>query len=365
MKCQKTGSFAARDFLFQCLLKEELMDHYIFDRFHTKLHLLQNIIHNSHNYMNIYFVDKDTFPCGRKFRDNLSEVRKCPLGQFSIPQPLGSRVKLLVNKKFHLMFSFVQFELFSPASCSGGIVLFKNGNFYCGHKAPWELIITSFREHFYINIKNTAISKIQFYYQIFDSGVYKYHLFCISFDCKGYETKCSYLKYFRESDIWDNIHIVQKLQSLGKDIMIFRLFVKRYQNLVIKLFFQQLFLQVHDEPDIYSKETVLSNRNTVLSSFQLTIVMMKENLDANIKVFQLMFFGTIINMMNLSLNNRANWHKIHLGKICPKGLLIIYCRIKVPNFVGNFIHISVDKLSYLEQENLGRDVSMEKSVCTS
>ena len=123
---------------------------YFYEKFHTNLHLLQIIIHTSHNYVNKYFVDKGTLACKREYFGELKrafkgkfEVKQIPLGQFSIPQslknintPLASKIKLLINNNFHLMFSFVQFELLGLASCSGDLVLFRKINFYCGHKAP-------------------------------------------------------------------------------------------------------------------------------------------------------------------------------------------------------------------------------------
>ena len=122
--------------------------------------------------------------------------------------------------------------------------------------------------------------------------------------------------------------------------------MKRYQNLVIRLFSRQLFLWLYDGPDIYSNEEVFSNRNLVLSSHQATIVMMKEKLDKYFKVFQFLYLGTIRNLMHLSMNTTADWHKIHLHEMCPKGWNIIHCKIKLSNPIGNFINISVDKLSY-------------------
>ena len=156
---------------------------------------------------------------GHLRRRSFDPMQRIPFGQFSIPRtfveidtPLGATLLLVVNYILHFIFTFVQFNLFGPASCTGDILVFVNRYCFCGHRGPWELIITTYRLRFYIDIRNMAFLRFKFHYQTIDFQMYDYHHLCLSFDYSGYYIKCSYLHHLTGSDVEHNLHLVHRLQ---------------------------------------------------------------------------------------------------------------------------------------------------------
>ena len=82
--------------------------------------------------------------------------------------------------------------------------------------------------------------------------------------------------------------------------------MKIYKNLVLKYASRQKFLHIYDGPNIYSNELDISNGDLILSSFQATIVMLKQNLID----FQVMYSETVRNITKLSLNDTNEFHTL-------------------------------------------------------
>ena len=310
-------------------------------------------------------VCRSEFIFGRSSKVNMS------IGTFCIPMNfiqhhthMGANIKLAVDKRFHLSFSFTLFRLHGGPVCRKDLVHLRNINLhekasylFCGYKDPWVLIYSYYAIGTHIVIKYLNISIFSFMYQTKDADLYDNFIMCLSFDCKD-PLSCMFIEtlsrknlqdpfehIFRGNPLSSNILVTYRFIRKGRQKLIYRLFVKRYQNILIH---KQTgyYAEIYDGPSIEQRKVIMKESQTVLGSFVCTAVVDKKHQKQNEDKMKLIYFGVVENMQHVAIDGQES-EVVQFPQICTEDSSVVHCKLFIPVARPTYWNISIDNIRYV------------------
>ena len=227
---------------------------------------------------------RDDMPCRRT--KNRSMTCKIQYGQFSTSESLyGKYIKikhnllLKIHKYFYFYIFIQQFHLFKPLDPSNIQDVLEIGPdnneqilpsyIFQGHLAPWEIVFPSNKMFFNISINDIIISRFSVYLQVIDSLLFDKHVACSFVASMQKHINC----FLFQSIPLSNFKITDRITRTNTRMLIFRIYVYRYQILVLQTNYLAKDLRIYDGPTINSKEIKRrKGKHIKLNSFQATIV---------------------------------------------------------------------------------------------
>ena len=322
--------------------------------------LKYSFLHKSQYEVYNYF-DKTQFRGDIPCRYTKSKYVTCKIayGQFSTSESLYKKyihinhsLLLKIHKHFYFHVFIQQFHLFKPLDPSNIQDVLEIGPenhqqilpayIFQGHLAPWEIVFSSNTMIFNIFINNVIISRFKLFLQVVDSILFDKHVACSFVVNVPKNMKCFLFKNLQLS----NFRVTDRITRSDTSILIFRIYVIRYQILVLQTNYLTKALKIYDGPTINSKEIRrIKDKYITLDSFQATIVAF-QNVAAELIKDALWYSGEAIFTRPVSLKKSDLPLNFKFSTNCFDKCDIVHYKQEFIVNTESHLSITVDQLSY-------------------
>ena len=278
-------------------------------------------------------------------------------GQFATSALIVSRytrlkhyLLLQINKHFHFHIFINHFHFFKHADAtieSDLLELHYRSRadahklptyLFQGHLAPWEIIFTHNIMSFGLSINNIMISKFKLYMEITDNRLFDKHVVCPFLATIQKKIGCGFAPYLTPFQVGDRI------KRNGIPMMSFRIYVHKYQILVLKTPYVKAYLNIFDGPTLNFQQRY--GEKIIMSSFQATIVASELKLLYRQGSGGLKYFGRYLKPTQISLNELSLSLALNVSENDFRESNTFYNQkaMKVPS--ERYLQITLASLSY-------------------
>ena len=325
--------------------------HLLFFKLNSKRSLLHKNQYEIHDYSNeINF--KAGHPCRRI---NISIICVVSFGQFSTSEFLFKQsnylkhnLQLLIMEQFHFHIFISHFHFLKPADNHkesdalriGPVVDTHKLPSYLlqGHVASCEIIFTNHIMIFNVFIRDVTLSQFKIYIQVIDIQLYDRHVACFFLAKNRNKIRCSHF-----SDLpLESLKVTDRIKRSNITMFILRIFVYKYQNVLLYDKYSLMNMNIYDGPTINSKK--VDGETTLMSSFQATISVSKDIILA-FKRGKLKYIGKAVNVRDYIWNESDFNLLLNISGNIFKQSKVVHQKIKFKT-TGKYFKIVLEALSY-------------------